>query len=95
MVIVRQVVTSFRGILLKPRITVFKMPDLAPSSEKCAELAAIAAADEGSIETFADYYPHFLCGHSRPGTKLLHFIATVMYIVDVGTFVADGFRPMV
>ena len=75
--------------------TVLKMPDLAPSSEKCAELVAIAAAEHGSIETFEDYYPLFLCGHSRPGTKLLHFIATVMYLVDVGNFVADGFCPVV
>ena len=71
------------------------MPDLAPSLEKCEELFGIAAADSGSIETFERYYPLFLCGHSRPGTKLLHFIATVMYIVDVGTFLADGFRPLV
>ena len=74
---------------------VFKMPDLAPSSETCAEIAATGATDDGSIETFAEYYTLFLCGHSRPGTKLLHFIATVMYIVDVGTFVADGLRPVV
>ena len=74
---------------------VFKMPDLAPSPKKCEELNGIAAADSGSIETFEDYYPVFLCGHSRPGTKLLHFIATLMYIVDVGTFLADGFRPLV
>ena len=78
-----------------PDITVLKMPDLAPSPEKCAEITAITASDDGSIKTFAAYYPLFLCGHSRPGTKLLHFIATVMYLVDVGTFVADGFRPMV
>merc|ERR1712117_278516 len=72
----------------------YEMPDLAPSPEKCEELFGIAAADSGSIETFERYYPLFLCGHSRPGTKLLHFIATVMYIVDVGTFLADGFRPL-
>ena len=78
-----------------PKSNVFKMPDLAPSPEKCEELFGIAAADSGSIETFERYYPLFLCGHSRPGTKLLHFIATIMYIIDVGAFLSDGFRPLV
>ena len=71
------------------------MPDLAPSSEECAELAAAATADEGRFETFEAYYPHFLCGHSKAGTKLLHFIATVMYLADVAAFATDGFRPVV
>ena len=78
-----------------PHGTVYKMPDLAPSSEECAELEAAATAEEGRFETFEAYYPHFLCGHSEAGTKLLHFVATVMYLADVAAFATDGFRPVV
>jgi len=43
-----------------------------------------------AYRTFDDFYRFYLSEHSRPGTKRLHFVGTVMAPVLVGTAAATG-----
>ena len=46
----------------------FNYPDLAPEPDKCEKL--VIAYDEKPFATFEDFYPFYLCEHTRPATKL-------------------------
>ncbi len=42
------------------------------------------------FNSFRDFWPHYLAEHSRPATRLLHYVGTVTAIGFVITLIAVG-----
>ena len=42
------------------------------------------------FKSFADFWPHYLAEHSRPATRMLHYVGTVTAIGFVITLIAIG-----
>lgn len=40
--------------------------------------------------SFRDFWPHYLAEHSKPQTRLLHFIGTAIAIATIVYFIATG-----
>lgn len=40
--------------------------------------------------SFAEFWPHYVSEHSRPGTRLLHLIGTTVAIAVIVYFIAVG-----
>ena len=40
--------------------------------------------------SFAEFWPHYVSEHSRPGTRLLHLIGTTIAIAAIVCFIAVG-----
>tara|TARA_Y100001970_G_C13652956_1_gene564480 strand:+ start:152 stop:469 length:318 start_codon:yes stop_codon:yes gene_type:complete len=43
--------------------------------------------DEKKINSFVQFYPYYLLEHSKPGTKLLHFIGTLLVLINLIAFI--------
>ena len=43
--------------------------------------------NEKKINSFIQFYPYYLSEHSKPGTKLLHFIGTLLVIINLIAFI--------
>ncbi len=67
--------------------------DQAPSAATCSELATYASKEQ--FKDLESFYPYYLCEHSKPGTKLFHFVGTSLWLLEVGAFVTSGFHPQV
>lgn len=42
------------------------------------------------FNSFADFWPHYLAEHSKPATRMLHYVGTVTAIGFVITLIAIG-----
>ena len=40
-----------------------------------------AAASGRDLDSFADFWPHYLREHSRPGTRILHYAGTSLVVL--------------
>jgi len=66
--------------------------DLAPGIGKCRKL--LETHEKKPFTTFEEFYPFYLCEHTKPATKLFHFVGTALYLVDLGTFMTGGLKPV-
>lgn len=42
------------------------------------------------LNSFADFWPHYVAAHSKPGTRLLHAAGTGVGLVLAAYFIASG-----
>ena len=69
----------------------FNYHDTAPNPEMCDDIAK--TYEEKAFTTFEEFYPFYLCEHTKPATKLFHFVGTTLYLADMGAFVMSGLNP--
>ena len=62
--------------------------DLAPGIGKCRKLTK--THEKKPFTTFDEFYPFYLCEHTKPATKLFHFVGTALYLADLATFLSGG-----
>jgi hypothetical protein len=64
------------------------LEDTAPTPSNCTELGL--AEQKQRYDSFEAFYPFYLCEHTKPATKLFHFVGTTLWMLEFGAFATSA-----